>query len=276
MVFASYLTTAFVVAGVSGWHLLKRRHEPVARKGFAMGLMMATVLAPAQIVVGDFHGRNVAEYQPMKVAAMEGLWKTAKGIPLILFAIPDQKSQKNLFEISIPKLSSLIITHDWNGEVKGLNEVQLKDQPPVLPAFFGFRVMVGIGFFFLFVAALHVLMRVRRRMYDSRWLMRFSVMAAPLGFIAVWAGWIVAETGRQPFTVYGLLRTEDSVSPVTAGEVATSLILFFIVYGILSVAYLIFLARLIRKGPEEVEPEAAPEAVRGARASQVVPKEDAV
>lgn len=283
MVFASYLTTAFVVAGVSGWYLLRRRHEAVARRGFALGLMMATVLAPLQIFVGDLSGQNVAKHQPMKVAAMEGLWKTAKGIPLVLFAIPDQKGQKNLFEISIPNLSSLIITHEWNGEVKGLNEVKISDQPPVLPVFFGFRVMVGIGFFFLFVAALHLFMRYRKRLYDSRWLMRFTVLSAPLGFIATWSGWIVAETGRQPFTVYGLLRTKDSISPVTSGEVATSLTLFVIVYGVLFVAYLIYLARLIGRGPEDVETGDAdtssgptPEAMQGARPSTIVPKGEAI
>ncbi len=278
MVFASYLTTAFVVAGVSGWYLLKRQHEEVARKGFALGLMMATILAPVQAFVGDEAGRNVAEHQPMKVAAMEGLWKTAKGIPLIIFAIPDQENQRNLFEISIPKLSSLIVTHKWNGEVKGLNEVKRADQPPVLPVFFGFRIMVGIGIFFIFVAGYHVVQRMRKRLYDSRWLMRMTVFCVPLGFIATWAGWIVAETGRQPWTVYGLLRTEDSISPVTVGEVATSLILFVLVYGILFVAYLMYLGRLIRRGPEPVAtaPEPTPEAMQGARPSSVVPRGDAI
>jgi cytochrome d ubiquinol oxidase subunit I len=205
---------------------------------------------------------------------MEGLWQTTKGAPLLLFAWPDQETQSNRFEIRIPHGASLILTHELDGEVKGLNEVPRADQPPVLPVFWAFRVMVGLGFLMLAIAAWGLWLRRGGRLYENRWLQRACVAAIPAGFIATVAGWITAEVGRQPFTVYGLLRTADSVSPVTMSAVATSLVLFVTVYGALFIAFLYYVSRVIARGPDydEALPE-HPKAMRGARPGSVIPAE---
>ena len=250
MLLASYLTTSFVIAGVCAWYLLKRRHLDFARRGLSVALWAATVLAPLQIVAGDLHGLNVQEHQPMKVAAMEGLWQTRKGAPLVLFAVPDPSAETNRFAIEIPKGASLILKHDPDGEVLGLNEVAPADRPNVPVVFFSFRVMVGLGFLFLFVAAWSLWLRWHGGFDDRQWFLRLCVGCIPLGFIATLAGWFVAEVGRQPWVVYGLMRTADAVSPIAASQVMTSLILFVAVYGILFAAYLYYLGRLVAKGPE--------------------------
>ena len=276
MVLASFLTISFVVAGTSAWYLLKRRHDEIARRGFSLGLGAAAILAPLQIFAGDLHGLQVRETQPMKVAAMEALWTTTRGAPFVLFAIPDAKAERNRFEIAIPYAGSLILTHSFSGEVKGLKDVKPEDRPPVLWVFTTFRVMVGIGFFMLAVAMFGLWQRWRKRLYASRLLMRLAAACVPLGFVAVIAGWMTAEIGRQPWTVYGLLRTADSVSPVPAASVAVSLALFVVVYVFLGGAFLYFVDRLIKKGPDEAEalPHAAgarvPEAMHGARPALVV------
>jgi len=271
MVLASFLTVSFVVAGTSAWYLLKARHVEIARRGFSLGLAAAAVLAPLQIFAGDLHGLQVREYQPMKVAAIEAHWETQRGAPFVLFAIPDPKGERNRFAIEIPYLGSLILTHRLDGEVKGLKEVKPEDRPPVVWVFFTFRTMVGIGFFLLGVAMLGLWLRWKKRLYTSRVLQRLAVAAVPLGFVATIAGWMTAEIGRQPWTVYGLLRTADSVSPVSAAAVATTLALFVVVYLFLFAAFLVFVDRLIRKGPDEAElPPHGPEAMQGARPALVV------
>jgi len=271
MVLASLLTISFVVAGTSAWYLLKNRHLEIARRGFSLALGAAALLAPLQIFAGDMHGLQVREYQPMKVAAMEGLWETTKGAPFVVFGIPDKKAERTRYALEIPYASSLILTHRLMGEVKGLKEAKPEDRPPVLWVFWTFRVMVGIGAFLLAVAALGLWQRWRKRLYASRFLQRLAVASVPLGFVATIAGWMTAEIGRQPWTVHGLLRTADSVSPVPAASVLTSLILFVIVYGFLLAAFLFFVNRLIRKGPDEAEAlPHGPEAMQGARAALVV------
>jgi cytochrome d ubiquinol oxidase subunit I len=271
MVLASFLTTSFVVAGTSAWYLLKRRHEEIARRGFSLALGAAAVLAPLQIFVGDLHGLQVRATQPVKLAAMEALWETGKRIPFIVFAIPDEKGERNRFEIAIPYVGSLILTHELDGEVKGLKEAKPADRPPVFIVFFTFRTMLAVGFFLLAVAMLGLWMRWRGRLYTNRFLQRLAVACVPLGFIGVIAGWMTAEIGRQPFTVYGLLRTADSVSPVPASAVATSLVLFVIVYVFLFGAFLFFVDRIVKKGPDETElPPHVPEAMHGARPALVV------
>jgi cytochrome bd ubiquinol oxidase subunit I len=266
MVAAAFLTTAFVVAGVSAWQLLRGVHERVARKGVAYGLGLATLLAPAQILIGDLHGLNVREYQPMKVAAMEGLWQTTAGAPLLLFALPDPATERNRYEIAIPKGASLILTHSLDGEVKGLMEVPPADRPPVPWVFFAFRVMVGLGFAMLGVVLLGLLLAWRGRLYDSRWFLRLLLLFGPSGFVAIIAGWIVAEVGRQPWVVYGVLRTVDAVSPVPPASVASSLTLFIIVYMVLFAAHLFYSCMVIRHGPEAVEqPAEAPPLVLAGR-----------
>ncbi len=271
MVLASFLTVSFVVAGTSAWYLLKNRHAEIARRGFSLGLAAAALLAPLQIFAGDLHGLQVRQYQPMKVAAMEGLWETRRGAPFVVFAIPDQKGERNRYAIEIPYVGSLILTHTLDGEVKGLKEVKPEDRPPVLWVFWTFRVMVGIGFFLMAVAMLGLWLRWRKRLYANRFLMRLAVAAVPLGFVATIAGWMTAEIGRQPWTVYGILRTADSVSPVPAAAVATTLALFVAVYGFLLAAFLYFVDRLIRKGPDEAEAlPHGPAAMHGVRPALVV------
>ncbi|MFC7331542.1 cytochrome ubiquinol oxidase subunit I [Rhodocista pekingensis] len=250
MVIACFLTTAFVVAGVSAWHLLRRRHQDHARIGLSMALGLIAVLAPAQVVVGDLSGLNTLEHQPTKLAAMEGHWETRAGAPLILFALPDQEAETNRFSIEVPNLGSLILTHDWNGVVTGLKEVPPADRPPVLPVFFSFRVMVGLGLIMLAVGGYSLWLRYRGRLYDTRWFLRTLVWCTPIGFLAILAGWITTEVGRQPWTVYGLLRTADSVSPAITGPgVLASLITFFVVYCIVFSAGTYYLVRLFQRGP---------------------------
>jgi cytochrome d ubiquinol oxidase subunit I len=274
MLLASFLSTSFVVSGVSAWYLLKGSHREIARRGLSLGLLAAAIVAPLQIFAGDQHGLEVREHQPMKVAAMEGLWQTTKGAPLLLFAWPDQETQSNRFEIGIPHGASLILTHEFDGEVKGLNEVPRADQPPVLPVFWAFRIMVGLGFLMLAIAAWGLWLRRGGRMYENRWLQRACVTAIPAGFIATVAGWVTAEVGRQPFTVYGLLRTADSVSPITTSQVATSLIVFVTVYGALFAAFLYYVSRVIARGPDYEEPlPEHPKAMRGAHPGTVIPAE---
>jgi cytochrome d ubiquinol oxidase subunit I len=271
MVLASFLTVTFVVAGTSAWYLLKRRHEEIARRGFSLALGAAAVLAPLQIFAGDLHGLQVQRTQPIKVAAMEAHWTTGRGVPFVIFAIPDEKAERNRFEISIPYAGSLILTHTLDGEVKGLKEAKPEDRPPVFIVFITFRVMVGIGVLLFAVAMFGLWQRWRKRLYTSRFLHRLAVACIPLGFVAVIAGWMTAEVGRQPWTVYGLLRTADSVSPVPAAAVAVSLALFVGVYVFLGGAFLYFVDRIIKKGPDEAElPPRVPAAMRGARPALVV------
>lgn len=266
MLLASWLTASFVIAGTCAWYLLRRRHVEPARRGLSLALGFAAVLAPLQIFAGDLHGLNVREHQPVKVAAMEGLWDTTKGAPLVLFAWPDSAAERNRYVIEIPRLASLLLTHSWDGEVQGLKSVKREDRPPVAPVFYAFRVMVGIGFFLLAVAALGLVQRLRGRLGNSPLLWRLCVLCVPLGFVATLSGWMVAEIGRQPFTVYGLLRTADSASPVPVGVVATSLALFVIVYVFLFGAFVFFVDRVVRKGPDEKEePPQHPAAMQGAR-----------
>ncbi len=275
MLLASWLTTAFVVAGVSAWYLLRGEHAEVARKGLSAGLIAAALLAPTQVFMGDQHGLQVKRDQPMKVAAMEGLWETTRGAPLLLFALPDQEAEENRLEVAIPNLASLILTHEWDGEVKGLKEVGPEDRPHVAIVFWSFRVMVGLGLFFLAVAFYGLLARWRGTLYESRWLHRACVAAIPMGFIATVAGWITAEVGRQPYTVHGILRTADSVSPVPVAAVATSLTIFVLVYGLLFATYLYFVHSVVRKGPDYDAPlpERTPKAMQGARPATVLPAE---
>ncbi len=267
MLLASALSTALVVAGGSAWCLRRNLYRGAGLAGLRVAISVLAVAAPLQILVGDLHGLNVREHQPVKVAAMEGLWDTTAGAPLLLFAIPDQDAQDNRFEIGIPKLASLILTHDPDGRVQGLRSVAPQDRPPVLPVFFGFRVMVGLGLVFLLLGAWGVWRWIGGRLEtDSRLLSTFMV-CTPLGFVATLAGWIVAETGRQPWLVHGLIRTADGISPVSAASVATSLVLFVIAYGLLLLTYLYYVFVLVRTGPQ-LPAHHAP-AIRGARAGEL-------
>ena len=231
MVLAAYLTTALVVGAVGALHLLRDRFDLASRKMFSMAMWMLIVVTPLQIVAGDFHGINTLEYQPAKVMAMEGHYHSYEsGAPLILFGIPNPEEKRVDYAIEIPKLSSLILKHDLNAPLAGLDTIPDEDEPPVMIVFFSFRIMVGLGFAMLGLGLWAALARWRGHLYNAPMLHRLAVVMGPTGFIAVLAGWITTEVGRQPFTVYGLLRTSDSLSPVAAPAVAASLIAFIIVY----------------------------------------------
>jgi cytochrome d ubiquinol oxidase subunit I len=250
MVTACYLTTAFVVIGVSAHYLLKRRAVPEAKTMMWMGIGLIACLAPAQIVLGDLHGLNTFAHQPAKVAAMEGHWEAKEGAPLILFGIPDVEAEKNHWEVSIPLLGSVILTHEIKGAVPGLKDWAPDDRPYVPLVFASFRVMVGIGLLMVFVAVCGVVLRIRGSLYERRWFLRLCVACTPIGFIAVIAGWITTESGRQPWIVYDLMRTAEGVSPaVTGSGVMTSLVTFFVAYAIIFSAGTYYILILIRRGP---------------------------
>ncbi len=277
MVAAAYLASALFIAGISAIYLLGGKHTLLARTSYSMALWAVLVLAPLQILIGDQHGLNVLEHQPTKVAAMEGNWERQARAPILFFAIPDAKREINHLEIGIPGIASLILTHDMDGIVPGLRDVPREDRPPVGIVFWSFRLMVALGLLFLLIGLWSAVARSRGRLDTDKWLMRLSAAATPLGVVAILAGWFVAEIGRQPYTVYGFLRTSDSVSPVVdASAVTTSLAIFLIVYGGLFGAYLYYFTKLVRIGPRPPErPESEPEAIQGARPGLVLPPADA-
>ena len=253
-VLAAYLTTAFAVGGVGAWHLLKDRTNPGARTMFSMAMWMAAIVAPIQIFAGDMHGLNTLEHQPVKVMAMEGHYDShPDGAPLILFGIPDSANKRVDYAVSIPKASSLILKHDLNAPMKGLDTVPEADQPPVGIVFWAFRVMVGIGFAMLGLGLWSLIARWRGKLHAWPWLHRAALVLGPSGFVAVLAGWIVTEVGRQPFTVYGLLRTAQSASPLDAPAVAASLLAFVIVYFSVFGMGIWYLLHLMKKPPEAHE-----------------------
>ncbi|MGB3739027.1 MAG: cytochrome ubiquinol oxidase subunit I [Pontixanthobacter sp.] len=230
-VMAAYITTAFVVGGVGAYHLLKDRTNVHARKMFSMAMWMAAVVVPLQIVAGDMHGLNTLEHQPQKVMAMEGHYDSyPDGAPLILFGIPNSAEKRVDYKVEIPKASSLILKHDLNAPMDGLDTIPDDEEPPVGIVFWSFRVMVGIGFAMLGIGLWSLLARSRKKLYDWPLLHRAALLMAPSGFVAVIAGWITTEVGRQPFVVYNLLRTADAASPLAAPAVGASLVAFVIVY----------------------------------------------
>ncbi|NKB47072.1 MAG: cytochrome ubiquinol oxidase subunit I [Legionellales bacterium] len=256
MLLASYVTTSFVIAGICAWYLLKKQHLDLAKPCFSIATAVALIVVPLQMYVGDSVGLEVQRNQPIKTAAMEGVWETQRGAPLLLFAIPDQATEQNYFKIEIPKLASLLNTHSFDGELIGLKSVPAYDRPPVIVVFFAFRIMVGIGLLLLLVALIGGWLRWRKRLYETSWFLRLCVAVIPLGFIATVAGWFTAEVGRQPWVVYNIMRVSDAVSPITTHEVATSLTLFVIVYVTIFSFYLYYLLKLIRRGPQQLEQDA--------------------
>ncbi|MGD9224016.1 MAG: cytochrome ubiquinol oxidase subunit I [Desulfobacteraceae bacterium] len=249
MTIAAYLTTAFVVGGIGAFYLLRKRFVSHARIMVGMAMLMAVFVAPAQLVVGDLHGLNTFKHQPAKVAAMEGLWETQKGAPLKLFGWPDQEAEKTRFSIEIPHLSSLILTHEWNGEVKGLKAWPKDQRPPAAWVFWSFRVMVGIGILMILTGLFAVILHFRKRLFDTRWFQWWCLALTPSGFIAVLAGWFVTEIGRQPYIVFGHMLTAEAASPVAGLQVALSLLAFVMVYFFVFGAGTYYIIRLILKGP---------------------------
>ncbi len=266
MVLAAYLTTAFVVGAVGAWHLLKDKSNAAARVMFSMAMWMAAIVAPIQIVAGDFHGLNTLKHQPAKVAAMEGHYDTHRGAPLILFGWPDNNAAETKYAIAIPKLGSLILTHDWEGEVRGLKDFPRQDWPPAHVVFWSFRIMVGLGLLMALLGGVTLLLRWRGLLYDLPWLHKAALLMGPSGFIAVLAGWVTTEVGRQPYVIYGLLRTADAVSPIGLPGVAASLVAFVIVYFIVFGAGIFYLLRMMgkRPGPDDLHAPAAEAPIRSA------------
>ena len=241
---ASTLTAAFIVAGLSAYRWLRGDRDSAVRKGLLTGVWLGALVIPLQIVTGDLHGLNTLEHQPAKVAAMEGLWETTAGAPLVLFALPDGETKENHFAIEIPKLASLILTHDVDGELQGIDAFT-DAHPPVAPVFFAFRVMVGIGALMLLVSWAAAL-QLRGGRDPNRWMARALVAMTFSGWIGVLAGWYTTEIGRQPYLVQGVLTTTDAVGPVTAGAIGLTLTTWLLVYAVLTFAYIsvvFFLAR---------------------------------
>lgn len=265
MLLASYLTTALVVGAVGAYHLLKSRDNAGARMMFSMAMWMLVATAPLQIIAGDFHGLNTLQHQPAKIAAMEGHYDTHAGAPLILFGLPNAAEERVDYQLAIPKLGSLILTHDANGIIRGLKEWPADQRPSVMVLFWSFRVMVGIGMAMLALGLWSLLLRVKKTLYAAPWMHRAAVLMGPSGFVAVLAGWITTEAGRQPYTVYGLLTTAQSVSAIDAAAVGASLLAFIVVYFALFGAGTFYILRLMRKPPETQEPELpATEPIRAA------------
>ena len=246
MTLASGLTASFVVAGLSAWRLLKAPSDGAAARTLRTGIAIAAVLAPLQIASGDAHGLNTLENQPEKIAAIEAIWKGGRGIPLELFAIPNQKTRRNDWAISIPRGASLILTHDPNGGVEGLDAFG-DDIPPVAPVFFAFRIMVGLGFAMLALSWLGAWM-TRRARAAPRWLLWTFASATFIGWGATLAGWIVTEIGRQPWLVTGILRTKDAVGAISGAELGASLTGYVITYALMLLAYIVVLTHLAGEG----------------------------
>jgi cytochrome bd ubiquinol oxidase subunit I len=247
-----FLTTAFAVLGVSAWHLKHGRHVTEARTVLGMTVVFIAIFVPIQIIAGDLHGVNTLHHQPVKLAAMEGLWDTQSHAPAVLFAIPDEKAERNRAEISIPTLASYYLGHSADAVIKGLKEAPAADRPPVAPVFFAFRIMVGIGILMLATAYWGLWLRWRDRLFTTRAYHNACLVMLPAGFVAVIAGWTVTEVGRQPWVVYGLMRTRDAVSPsLTGSDVLISIALYILVYLVVFGAGIFYMVRLARAGPPE-------------------------
>ncbi|WP_308366110.1 MULTISPECIES: cytochrome ubiquinol oxidase subunit I [unclassified Microbulbifer] len=260
MLLASGLTASFFVAGLSAYRILKGDEKRAPRLALKTGLIVAAILAPIQVFVGDLHGLNTLEHQPQKIAAMEGIWETETSVPLLLFAVPDEETRSNHFEIALPKMASLILTHTLDGEVQGLNDFE-DNHPPVAPLFYGFRIMVGVGVLMLLTAWTGCWLLYRRGELP-RWMLKVVVAMTFSGWLATLAGWYVTEIGRQPWLVTGVLRTADAITPVPPSNVGFSLALYLTVYVVLMWAYIHTLRVMALKSVEVEEFETA-EPIRG-------------
>ena len=236
MLLASGLTSAFLICGISAYRLIKGDNKKSVKQALNFSVTLAAVLIPIQIFVGDLHGLNTFKHQPAKVAAMEGVWETATGVPLLLFAIPNEQTRKNSFELKVPNLASIILTHDAEGEIKGLNDF-IGAHPPVAPVFFSFRIMIGIGVLMLLFSWLATYQFVIKKHYPP-WLLKAGIAMTFSGWLATLAGWYVTEIGRQPYLVSGILRTKDAVTTTPPEDIALSLTLYLVIYGFLLIAYI--------------------------------------
>lgn len=236
MLLASGLTSAFLISGISAYRLIKGDNKKSVKQALNFSVTLAAVLIPTQIFVGDLHGLNTFKHQPAKVAAMEGVWQTDTGIPLLLFAIPNQEKRENSFEVKVPNLASIILTHDSEGEIKGLNDF-IDAHPPVAPVFFSFRIMIGVGVLMLLFSWLATYHFVIKKRYPT-WLLKTGIAMTFSGWLATLAGWYVTEIGRQPYLVTGILRTKDAVTATAPENIVMSLTLYLLIYGFLLIAYI--------------------------------------
>ncbi len=250
MLNAAYLTTAFVVLAVGARYLIAGKHVEQGRTMLRMAIGLTAILAPLQLFIGDQHGLNTLQHQPTKIAAMEANWDGSKPADFHIFAWPDEKAGVNHFELSIPRGASLILTHKVDGLIPGLLSVPEKDRPPVKTVFFAFRIMLAIGFFMIAAALFGGLLWWRGTLFETRWYLHIMANSWWIGFVAVIAGWVVTESGRQPWLVYSLLRTADAISPVPGASIASTLFLFVVVYGIVFSFGIYYINRLIAQGPQ--------------------------
>jgi cytochrome d ubiquinol oxidase subunit I len=252
MCVAAFLTTALFVGAAGAWHLLRGNDNKAVRKMLSMAMWMILIVAPLQAVIGDFHGLNTLKHQPAKLAAMEGHWQNEgnEGMPLLLFGIPDMENERTRYAVGIPRLGSVILTHTWDGQIKGLKEFPREDRPNSLIVFWTFRVMVGLGFAMIALGAWSLWLRRGGALYRSRSFQRAAVLMGPAGLVAILAGWFTTEVGRQPWVVYGLMRTADAVSPHGAGTLTLTLVLFVVAYLFVFGVGAAYVLRLVRKGPQ--------------------------
>lgn len=251
MLLSSYIATACVILSISSYYLLSKRHLSFAKKCFNTALIAMAILTPTQVLIGDWVGLKIHEYQPLKSAAIEGVWETSRAVPYLIFAVPDQAKQKNHFEIKVPYAASLINTHHWDGELQGLKSKPMDLQPPVAPVFYSFRIMLYLGFLMMGLSFLSVWYHYRGKLLTQPLLLKAWVLMAPAGFIAMETGWITAESGRQPWVIYGLIKTADAASKIDIYQVMVSFILLFIVYVIIfGFFYFKYLFETIHKGPK--------------------------
>jgi cytochrome d ubiquinol oxidase subunit I len=253
---ASYLATALFVGAVGAWHLLKHRDNPRVRTMFSMAMWMVLVTAPLQILAGDQHGRNTLEYQPAKIAAIEGHWSNAPGesVPLILFGLPDMADQTTFDTLAIPHLGSIILTHTWDGQIPGLDDFPAPDRPDATVIFWTFRIMVGLAMLMLLLGLAGAWFRWFGQLYHQRLFLRFATLMGPAGIVAILAGWITTEVGRQPWVVYGVMRTSDAVAHHSARAMSVSLLLFVVVYCAVFGTGISYLLKVVAKGPDRGAP----------------------
>jgi cytochrome d ubiquinol oxidase subunit I len=252
---AAFLATALVVGGVGGWHLLRGNATPQVRKMFSMAMWMAALVAPIQMAVGDQHGLNTFKHQPAKIMAIEGHYEShPDGAPFYLFGIPNDRTQHLDYAVGIPKVGSLLLEHRPDAPVPGLDTIPDDRQPPAAIIFWSFRLMVGLGLLMFALGLLSLWARWRGRLYDWRFLHHFALWMSPMGFVAIIAGWVTTEVGRQPYLVYGLLRTSEGVSPLGAPAVATSLLAFVVIYFAVFGVGIWYILRLMHRPPQDLEP----------------------
>jgi cytochrome d ubiquinol oxidase subunit I len=270
MTVAAYLATALVVGASGAWHLLKGHDNPRVRTMLSMAMWMLLFVAPVQIIIGDAHGLNTLQHQPAKIAAIEGHWQNVAGqsVPLILFGWPDMAAETTRYAVEVPAFGSLILTHHWRGRIPGLKEFAPEDRPNSTVIFWTFRIMVGLGLLMLLLGLAGAWMRWRGRLFQSRTFLRFALLLGPGGLFAILAGWVTTEMGRQPWVVYGVMRTRDAVSNHSALAVGTTLVVFVGMYFAVFGTGVVYMLKLIGKGPKDHGPDDAGDALDGTPPNQ--------